>query len=249
MTNKINTLWVERLKSLPQWAPYFAFGLVKYDARLIGNDLEKRVRIRKELLSALNSFYPQFSSSFFVESCSFWGLLADKGLVVEDNVVARKLRETICVVESEIEIFENELKYFAKNNDLNKKKKRGPRFSLPQFFAFECLVVLRLNENDEDGLNYVKSFLGPNGELGSWILDKSKNKELKMAFVDGSGVQNIREWATLKKLTLERIILSRQLGYEVKRFIDIQTKVDSLRGEVNQVVEKLRDESSGFLDT
>ncbi len=239
MISKINTLWVDQLKSRPEWEPYFAFGFIEYDIGSIEGSLEKRVQVRKDLLDTLRPFYKRLSSKSFIESGVSESSVGDR-LMINEDIIAGKLKETIRIAEAEIEIFESELKYFFENNELDRKKRRGPKLPTPQFFAFEWLVGLKINEDDEAGLTFVKSFFGSNGELGNWILDMSKNDDLKFALADSSGIQGVFDWSKRKRQILERIVLSRRTGVEVKSMLGFENDFNKLRDEVSKSSEKLK---------
>ena len=111
----------------------------------------------------------------------------------------------------------------------NKKRKRGPQ-GMPAFFAEHVLVGIHLYDNSSVGVSLLKNFLSQGGELAEWLAKNSSVKDFAMALVCASA----DPWAIRTRQSLERVVLSDELGKEVKATNKFKEELDLLRVRVSE---------------
>lgn len=243
--------WKDHFFNDPEWAPYLTFGLrpptTKGNIKPIKKKIADNRKFQKKLLSLAMSY--NFNLAKPTYSQYPMNVLAGTGEI--DYYVAESLINTyqICLTAND------RLNDDLNNTVIGNKAFRKGRIQPLEFFAKHILVGLEFFRNSDDGLNLIKQFIEPNGELQKWLEVQLKNngssaitKKDVLSWVGSATGEsgNLKSWVHSKKQTLERIVLSKRLRKPIKNIDKYKKEITMLREEVKNQSEKIKNSDNNL---
>lgn len=236
-------LWVKDLLSAPDWGPTLIFGLSNRTAiatlflpkKKILAELSQAEKFEAQLVKLCKGFRFDVEKPVYIaHSNSIPSLSGKLGCGVAEQLI-----RTLNASHGHIQLLKDKL---AAREEINKnKKKPGPFKKIPSFFAERVLVGIDLHRKSEDGMKLLRTFLEPNGKLAEWLVANSQSKDLLETLIVATGDnESINEWASKKRLSMERIVLSCELCKEVKSFKGHEAEYKLLRERVSNRAQKIK---------
>ncbi len=158
-----------------------------------------------------------------------------------ERSVAEQLLHTLMVARNCRESIEGDI---ARLKETNKKAKPGP-LKVPSFFAEQVLVGICLHRGSAAGLEMLRTFLEPGGELEKWLTKKLKEnaasisakKSVFSLLITANIERDINQWASIKRQTLENTLLEDKNSKRSMRW----PGDDSERNSIREIIKKRAD--------